>query len=180
VSAFVVAVSVNPEHILSKVNKNSIRLVRDVGIVGDAHAGKTDQHLSHSSRDPKRPNLRQVHLIHAEFYEELNGAGFSVLPGQLGENITTQGLELLKLPSAARLFIGDQTALQVTGLRDPCKKLNDIQAGLMEATIERNSNGGLIRKTGIMSVVIKGGEIKPGDPIRVEMPPEPYKPMGPV
>lgn len=179
-SAFVVAVSVNPEHTLSKANQNSIRLVRGVGITGDAHAGKNDQHRSHSKRDPKRPNLRQVHLIHSEFYEELNAAGFSVLPGQLGENITTKGLELLKLPSAAKLFIGRQTALQVTGLRDPCKQLNSIQAGLMEATIERKSDGGLIRKTGIMSVVIKGGEIKPGDPIRVEMPPEPHKPMGPV
>ena len=147
---------------------------------GDVHAGKTDQHQSHKARNPDAPNLRQVHLIHAEFHNELNGSGFDVSPGQMGENITTRGVDLLNLPTGTRLHLGKDAVVELTGLRNPCKQLNGIQDGLMNATLEKKEDGTLIRKSGVMSVVISGGEVKPGNGIRVELPDKPHQPMEPV
>ncbi len=179
-SAEVVAVSRTPGHTFSKANEETIRLLEGFGVEGDVHAGTTDQHQSHVARNPDAPNLRQVHLIHTEFHDELNGSGFNVAPGQMGENITTRGVDLLNLPTGTRLHLGDDAVVELTGLRNPCKQLNSIQDGLMNATLEKKEDGTLIRKSGVMSIVISGGDVKAGDTIRVELPDEPHRPMEPV
>jgi MOSC domain-containing protein YiiM len=146
----------------------------------DAHAGVTVKHRSRVARDPSQPNLRQVHLIHAELHEELATAGFTVRPGQMGENVTTFGVDLLGLPTGARLHIGDDAVVEVTGLRNPCLQLEGIQTGLMAAVLDRDADGNVVRKAGIMGVVLATGQIRPGDRITVELPPEPYSRLAPV
>jgi MOSC domain-containing protein YiiM len=178
--AVVAAVSRSAKHTLVKANQDSIRLLPGLGVDGDAHQGATVKHRSRVARDPSHPNLRQVHLIHAELREELRAAGFSVSAGQMGENITTHGVALLGLPAGARLCFGDAAVVEITGLRNPCAQLDRIQSGLMAATLGRDEHGNLVRKAGIMGVVITGGEVRPGDPIRVELPPQPHRPLAPV
>jgi MOSC domain-containing protein YiiM len=179
-SGIVTAVSGSATHTLSKSSRESIRLLTGLGVEGDAHHGETVKHRSRVARDPTQPNLRQVHLIHAELHDELLAAGFALLPGQMGENVTTRGIDLLGLPSGARLHLGDTAVLAVTGLRNPCAQLNRIQPGLMAATLGRDEHGALIRKSGIMGIVLVGGEVRPGDPIRVELPAEPHRVLEPV
>ena len=162
-----------------KGNEDAITLVAGLGVEGDAHAGKTVQHLSRVRRDPAQPNLRQVHLIHSELHDELRERGFEVEPGQMGENVTTRGVDLLALPAGTRLRLGAEAELEVTGLRTPCKQLDGIQAGLMEATLERSPDGSLVRKAGVMAVVLSGGEVRPGDGIEVELPAS-ARPLEPV
>jgi len=179
-NAVVAAVSRSAKHTLVKANQDSIRLLSGLGVDGDAHQGATVKHRSRVARDPTQPNLRQVHLIHAELHEELRAAGFIVSAGQMGENITTQGVDLLGLPAGARLCLGGAAVVEVTGLRNPCAQLDRIQPGLMAATLGRDQHGNLVRKAGIMGVVIAGGEVRPGDQIRVELPPQPHRPLAPV
>jgi MOSC domain-containing protein YiiM len=168
----VVAVSLSAIHQFSKPVQRSIRLLAGLGVDGDTHLGVTVQHRSRVATDPTRPNLRQVHLIHEELLDELIGGGFQVAPGAIGENITTRGINLLALPKGARLHIGDTAIVGVTGLRDPCRQLNAFQPGLMAAVLGRDEQGKLIRKAGIMGVVLSTGEVRTGDPIRVELLPE--------
>jgi MOSC domain-containing protein YiiM len=132
------------------------------------------------ARDPNQPNLRQVHLVHAELHDTLREQGFAVSAGQMGENVTTRGVDLLGLPTGARLHLGDLAVVEVTGLRNPCAQLDRIQPGLMEATLERTADRNLIRKAGVTAVVLEGGDVRPGDPIRVEPPPDPHRPLVPV
>ena len=174
------AVHVSQTHTMAKADQPSIRLVEGVGVEGDAHAGKTVKHRSRVQRDPTQPNLRQVHLIHAELHDELRTTGFDVAVGQMGENITTRELDLLGLPTGARLHIGDEAVVEITGLRTPCAQLDGIQPGLMKAALDRDEDGNVVRKSGIMGVVLTGGEIRPGDAIGVELPPEPRQPLQPV
>ncbi len=143
----------------------------------DAHLGETVQHRSRVARDPTQPNLRQVHLIQSELHDELRAAGFEVAPGQMGENVTTRGIDLLALPTGTRLRIGEAALLEVTGLRNPCKQLNGIQDGLMAATLDHDADGNLIRKAGVMAIVLSGGQVRPGDPIAAELPAEPHRPL---
>jgi len=175
----VVAVSRSAAHTLTKSNQPGIRLVAAFGVEGDAHAGATVKHRSRVARDPSRPNLRQVHLIHAELHDELRAAGFAIDAGQMGENVTTRGVDLLGLPTGTRLHLGAVAVVEVTGLRNPCVQLDGIQPGLMAATLGRE-RGELVRKAGIMGVVVTGGEVRPGDPIRVELPAPPHHPLMPV
>lgn len=179
-SGAVIAVSSSPTHTFSKPNQGRIRLLTGLGVEGDAHLGETVKHRSRVARDPSQPNLRQVHLIHAELHDELQAAGFTVSAGQMGENITTRGIELLRLPTGTRLHLGTTAVIEVTGLRNPCTQLNDFQPGLMNAVLERDERGALIRKAGIMAIVVAGGEVTPGDPIVVELPPEPHRSLEPV
>ena len=179
-SATVTAVSRSPKHTLVKPNERSIRLLEGLGVEGDAHLGERVKHRSRVARDPSQPNLRQVHLIHGELHDELREAGFALAAGQMGENITTRGVDLLGLPAGTRLHLGDSAVVEVTGLRNPCAQLNRIQPGLMAATLDRDGDGNLVRKAGIMGVVIASGEVCPGDPIRVELPPRPHQPLAPV
>jgi MOSC domain-containing protein YiiM len=176
----VTAVSRSPKHTLIKTNEDGIRLVIGLGVEGDAHSGARVKHRSRVARDPTQPNLRQVHLIHAELHDELRQGGFAVSAGQMGENITTRGIDLLGLPAGTRLHLGAAAVVQVTGLRNPCGQLNHVQDGLMAATLGRDECGNLVRKAGIMGVVIAGGEVRPGDPIHVELPPDPHRPLVPV
>lgn len=176
----VVAVSRSATHSMSKTNQASIRLLPGIGVEGDAHAGPTVKHRSRVARDPNQPNLRQVHLIHAELHDELVGLGFEVEPGRMGENVTTRGLDLLALPTGTRLHLGESAVVEVTGLRNPCSQLNGIQPGLMASTLDRDEAGNLIRKAGVMAVVVSGGEVRPGDAIRVELPEAPHRPLTPV
>ena len=175
----VTAVSRSATHSFSKPNAGTIRLVAGLGVEGDAHQGATVKHRSRVARDPTVPNLRQVHLMHAELFEELRGAGFIVSAGQMGENVTTSGVDLLGLPTGTRLRLGE-AVVEVTGLRNPCRQLDKFQPGLMAATLDRDVDGNLVRKAGIMAVVLEGGEVSEGDPIRVELPPQPHTPLGPV
>lgn len=175
VSAAVVAVSSAPMHTFSKLNQVSIRLLAGLGVEGDAHCGVTVQHRSRVARDPSQPNLRQVHLIHSELHDELRAAGFDVSAGQMGENITTSGIDLLRLPAGTRLRVGETAAIEVTGLRNPCFQLDTFQSGLMTAVLARDEQGALVRKAGVMAIVLTGGDVRPGDPIIVELPPEPHR-----
>lgn len=176
----VTAVSRSADHTMSKPNRAAITLLAGLGVEGDAHAGETVRHRSRVARDPSQPNLRQVHLIHAELHDELREAGFAVAPGDMGENITTRGVDLLALPMGARLRLGETATVEITGLRNPCAQLDGIQPGLMAATLGRAADGALIRKAGVMAVVLSGGEVRPGDPVLVEMPPQPYRALEPV
>jgi MOSC domain-containing protein YiiM len=177
VDGIVTAVSRSASHTMVKPNHESIHLLCGLGVEGDAHLGETVKHRSRVRRDPSQPNLRQVHLIHEELHEELRRAGFTVVPGQMGENVTTRGVDLLGLPAGTRLHLGDGAVVEVTGLRNPCVQLDRLQPGLMAAALGRDQQGGLIRKSGIMSIVLADGDVRPGDPIRVELPPEPHGPL---
>ncbi len=179
-SGVVVAVSRSPRHNLTKPNADSIRLVAGLGVDGDAHQGVTVKHRSRVAKDPTVPNLRQVHLIHAELFDELRDGGFAVSPGLMGENVTTRGVDLLGLPTGARLRLGADAVVEVTGLRNPCGQLNKLQPGLMDATLARDAAGNLIRKAGIMGIVLAGGEVREGDAIAVELPPGPGHALQPV
>ncbi len=176
----VAAVSRSATHTLSKPNRDSIRLLTGLGVEGDAHMGQTVKHRSRVVRDPSQPNLRQVHLIHAELHTELQAAGFAVAAGQMGENVTTRGVGLLGLPTGTRLHLGATAVIELTGLRNPCTQLNTIQPNLLAATLGRDEQGNVIRKAGVMAIVLADGEVLPGDPIRIELPPEPYLALEPV
>ncbi len=176
-SGVITAVSQSLDHSFSKQKLDRIVLLGGLGVEGDAHMGKTVQHLSRVRKDPTQPNLRQVHLMHAEFHDELNASGFHVSPGDLGENITTRGVKLLDLPTGTRLHLGDTAIVEVTGLRNPCEQLNNFQAGLMNACVYKDADGTMIRKAGIMSIVLVGGEIGLGDFIQVELPSGPHRPL---
>jgi MOSC domain-containing protein YiiM len=178
--AFVTSVSCSAVHAVSKATRPAIQLLAGLGVQGDAHLGSTVQHRSRVARDPSQPNLRQVHLIHAELHDELSAAGFAPAPGAMGENITTRGVDLLALPTGSRLAIGGTAIVEVTGLRNPCTQLDGIQAGLMSATLTRDDEGNLVRKAGVMAVVLANGLVQPGDPIRVILPPLPHTPLKPV
>lgn len=173
--ATVIAVSRSRGHTFSKPNEGSIRLLAGLGIEGDAHLGATVKHRSRVAKDPTAPNLRQVHLIHAELHDELEAGGFRVAPGAMGENVTTRGVDLLGLPTGTRLRLGSEAVVEITGLRNPCRQLNDFQPGLMAATLDRDAEGNLIRKAGIMGIVLAPGEVKPGDRIEVELPAAPHR-----
>lgn len=173
----VIAVASSPVHGFHKPLQQSIRLLEGLGVEGDAHKGERVQHLARIRRDPTQPNLRQVHLIHAELFDELRDRGFEVKPGEIGENVTTRGVDLLALPAGTRLHLGPQAVVEVTGLRNPCKQLNAFQDGLMYAVLDQDPGGNLVRKTGVMSIVVAGGDVRPGDAIRVELPAEPYRPL---
>jgi MOSC domain-containing protein YiiM len=176
----VLAVSARGGHHFSKTPALSIRLLTGLGVAGDAHMGETVKHRSRVRRDPTQPNRRQVHLIHAELFEELRGKGFVVQPADLGENVTTAGIDLLALPSGTRLHLGTSAVVEITGLRNPCIQIDTFQKGLMAATLDKDANGNLIRKAGVMSIVISDGDVRPGDPIRIELPARPHHPLQPV
>ena len=172
----IVAVSLSPTHSMAKQNRDAVRLVAGLGVDGDVHAGERVRHRYHVRRDPDRPNLCQVHLIQAELHDELRAAGFDLAAGEMGENVTTRHVDLPGLPAGTRLQLGGAAVIEVTGLRTPCRQLDGIQTGLMAATSERRGRK-VCFKAGVMAVVVEGGEVKPGDAIRVDLPPEPRRPL---
>jgi len=162
-------------HSFSKPVRDQLTLIKGLGVEGDAHLGKTVKHRSRVSVDPSQPNLRQVHLIHSELLDELAAKGFRVGPGVMGENITTRGIDLLALSRGTLLSIGPNAMVEVTGLRNPCKQLDDYQDGLLKAVLDKTPSGELIRKAGIMGIVVEGGCIKPGDTIDLTVPAGPHQ-----
>ena len=176
----VVAVARDAEHRFAKSVEVAITLMPGLGVAGDSHSGATVQHRSRLARTPGAANLRQVHVIHAELLEELAEAGFDVGPGQLGENVTTRGIDLLRLPRGARLRLG-AALIEVTGLRNPCRQIDaNVGPGAMAATLGRAADGSLVRKAGVMAIVVEGGEVRAGDDVTVEHIPETAEPLAPV
>ena len=172
----VAGVQISGAHVFSKVAKPAIRLVANFGVEGDAHAGTTDRHLYHIRRYGQHPNLRQVHLIQAELFDEVSGKGHSVRPGDLGENVSTRNVDLLSLPAGTRLRLGAEAVIELTGLRNPCHQIETWQPGLLKHVVEKTP-AGLVRKGGVMSIVLQGGDVRPGDPIVIELPPLPHQPL---
>ncbi|MFJ5924562.1 MOSC domain-containing protein [Kitasatospora sp. NPDC092948] len=176
-SGTVMAVSSNGAYSFSKPNRDAIRLLEGLGVEGDVHAGVTVKHRSRVAQDPTVPNLRQVHLIHAELFDRLAEAGFAVAPGELGENVTTSGLDLLGLPVGALLHLGEEAVVEVTGLRNPCAQIDNFRHGLLKQVVKRDENGAIVRLAGIMGVVRAGGEVRSGDSITVTLPDGPHRPL---
>ena len=180
ITAKVVAVSSGASHAFSKSTLPQIHLIAGHGVEGDAHCGVTVKHRSRVARDPTQPNLRQVHLLHAELFDELAAKGFAVVPGDLGENITTCNVALLALPAGTLVQLGERAVVELTGLRNPCAQLDRFQPGLMAATLDRSAQGALVRKAGVMGVVVQSGVVRPGDVIRIMLPVEPRRDLEPV
>jgi MOSC domain-containing protein YiiM len=180
VNGTVMAVASAAAHTFGKRVAPGIRLLAGLGVEGDAHCGETVKHRSRVRRDPSQPNLRQVHLLQSELHDELRAAGFDVGAGQMGENVTTRGVRLLALPTGARLHLGATAVVEVTGLRNPCPQLDDFRPGLMAAVLDRDPAGELVRKAGVMGIVVIGGQVRPGDPVIVELPAGPHLPLAPV
>jgi hypothetical protein len=172
--AVVRSVHASAAHDFSKSEVAELRLIAGIGVEGDAHAGSTVQHRSRVRVDPTQPNLRQVHLIHEELFTELAAKGFHVTPGDLGENITTAGINLLDLPVGTTLRIGTDALLAVTGLRNPCHQIDAFQPGLLSQVAFRGADGLVVRKTGVMAVVVQSGTVRSGDPIHASLPPLPH------
>ncbi|MGX1672999.1 MOSC domain-containing protein [Streptomyces sp. NPDC055400] len=171
----VIAVSSNETYSFTKPNRESITLLAGLGVDGDVHAGVTVKHRSRVAKDPTQPNLRQVHLMHEELFAEVAEQGHDVAPGDLGENVTTTGIDLLALPAGALLHLGEGGAVvEVTGLRNPCLQIDHFQDGLLKRVVGRDEDGAIVRKGGIMSVVRTGGVVRPGDAIRVTLPAGPH------
>jgi MOSC domain-containing protein YiiM len=179
-AAVVTAVARSGIHDFGKAVEPGIRLLTGLGVDGDAHLGVKVRHRSRVARDPDQPNLRQVHLIHAELHDELAAAGFTVGPGDLGENVTTRGVDLLGLPTGALLRLGGTAVVEVTGLRNPCPQIDGFARGLLAAVLDRDADGAVVRKAGVMGVVRAGGAVRAGDPIRIERPEGPHTPLRPV
>ena len=179
-SPTIIGLASDAAHCFSKEPARSLTLLAGLGVAGDAHAGRTVQHLSRMKQNPNQPNLRQVHLIHAELFDELALKGFVLAPGQMGENVTTRGIDLLGLSAGTRLQLGGEAVIEITGLRNPCHQLNGLAPGLMAATLARDADGELIRKAGVMAEVIVGGEIAVEDAITLESVPLVHEPLGPV
>jgi MOSC domain-containing protein YiiM len=176
-SARVISVSRDDEHRFTKPRRESITLVAGLGVEGDAHFGATVQHLSRVRRDPTQPNLRQVHLIHSELFDEVTA---DIAPGELGENVTTEGVDLLELPRGTRLRLGPEAVVELTGLRNPCLQIDGFEPGLLKQVVGTDAEGRTIRKAGVMAVVIAGGVVKPGDAIAVDIPAGPFEALLPV
>jgi MOSC domain-containing protein YiiM len=175
----VIHLAVDGQHRFSKAARQTVKLISGIGITGDAHAGITVQHLSRKRQDPDAPNLRQVHLIHSELLDELRQAGFSVQPGELGENLTTRDVALLELSRGTRLLVGESVELEITGLRNPCAQIDAFQPGLLKTVLWRADDGSVIRKTGVMAIVVNGGTLTVGDSITVVSPAK-FVPLQPV
>lgn len=169
------SVHLDKTHRFSKQRAGEIELVAGLGVAGDAHSGVTVQHRSRVRADPTAPNLRQVHLMHQELFDWLEQRGFSVAPGELGENITTEGIDLLSLPRGTLLHLGSEAVVEVTGLRNPCAQIENFQPGLLKELVGYDDGGTLVRRAGIMAVVHHGGTIRPGEGIAVVLPDEPHE-----
>lgn len=176
----ILSVNRSPGYTLVKPSEPFITLLAGLGVEGDAHMGTTVKHRSRVAKDPTQPNLRQVHLIHAELHDEFAEKGMPVFPGQMGENVTTRGLDILGLPKGTRLQLGAEAIIEITGLRNPCHQLNNIHEGLLNACLDKDADGNIIRKAGVMAIVLTDGVVHAGDPITVTLPEGEHVALQPV
>jgi MOSC domain-containing protein YiiM len=176
----IVSVSRSAGHAFSKERCASINVVAGLGVEGDVHAGATVKHRYLVRKNPKAPNLCQVHLLQAELFDELRARGIEIAPGEMGENVTTLGVDLLSLPLGAKLHLGEQAVVEVTGLRTPCSQMDAFRPGLMKACMGREADGSLVRKAGIMAIATVGGTVVAGDAVAVELPAGEWVKLGPV
>ncbi|MCA9323380.1 MAG: MOSC domain-containing protein [Planctomycetes bacterium] len=176
----VAAVHRDSGHAFSKATVASVELVAGQGVRGDAHFGVTVQHRSRLAKDSRQPNPRQVHLLHEELFAEVAGWNLSVQPGDMGENITTRGIALLSLGTGTRLRLGSQAVVELTGLRNPCRQIDEFQPGLLAAVLGRAEDGSPIRRAGVMAIVVVGGVVRASDPIEVVYRPEEHRALRPV
>jgi MOSC domain-containing protein YiiM len=176
----VVSVSRSATHRFSKPCLREIVIVTGLGVEGDAHAGVTVKHRYLVRKNPLAPNLSQVHLLQESLFAELKASGLEIGPGDMGENVTTSGLELLTLPLGTRLHLGAQAVVELTGLRTPCLQMDTFRPGLKQACMGRDAEGGVERRAGVMAIALAGGSVRVGDAIRVELPPAPWTKLGPV
>jgi hypothetical protein len=228
----VASVSSNDSYTFTKPVHDRIVLVAGFGVEGDVHGGVHVRHRFRVAADPTQPNLRQVHLMHEELFAEVGEKGYDVAAGNLGENITTSGLDLLGLPVGTILRFGEgvgesadlaadspaspldevfatagattlneptaraveavraavardaghdpRPAVIVAGLRNPCGQINGFRPGLLKEVLDRDEDGNLVRKGGVMGVVLRGGAVTPGDPVAAELPPGPWSPLEPI
>ena len=176
----VAAVHRSDEHTFSKATCESIELVAGLGVNGDAHQGAKVKHRSRVAANPDQPNLRQIHLVMSELLDEVNSAGHNVVAGQLGESITTTGIDLISLPVGSMLRIGDTALVALTGLRNPCPQIKSVGDGLMKMMFiddQDNPEGPKIGRTGVMGVVIAGGIVAADDGIKIRFPAGPLTRM---
>lgn len=178
--AQVAAVAAAAGHDFSKTVLPCITLVAGLGVSGDAHAGVKVKHRSRVAINPDQPNVRQVHLVHAELFDDLAERGFHLAPGDIGENIVTRGVALLDLPAGTRLRLGADAVVELTGLRNPCVQLDRFQRGLTKAMIDHGPEGAIIRKSGVMAIVVASGDVRADDAIAVILPELPHTPLVPV
>ena len=180
IAPYITAVNLCPTHDFSKSPQACIKLLKGLGVEGDAHCGEKVKHRSRVAQNPDQPNLRQVHLMHAELHDALNTQGFDVSAGDMGENITTCGIDLLSLPVGTKLHLGTEAIIQLTGLRNPCRQINMFQDGLIKAVLDKTDDGKIIRKSGVMAIVLKGGLVSSGDKIQIDRPAQPHIAMEPI
>ena len=176
-NGWVFAICSSPKHGFSKQPQRSIRLLAGRGVEGDAHCGETVQHLYLKRRNPLAPNRMQVHLLQSELFDELAFVGYALTAGQLGENITTRGIGLLNLPQGTRLHLGGEAVVELTGLRTPCKLIEDFKPGLLKQVISRDAANKVLAKAGVMAIVLHGGDVHERSPIRVEYPAARHVPL---
>ncbi|GIK02293.1 hypothetical protein Aspvir_006342 [Aspergillus viridinutans] len=177
----ILSVSKSSSHSIAKTPVPSITLIPNHGVDGDCHAGQTTQHRAQAQRTP---NLRQVHLVPVETLRELSGrfsaaaAGRNAKPlsaGEIGENITTEGVELSTLPLGTELHFlsgeGKEEAIVVlTGVREPGPGMDKCRAGLKNVCVVRDGGRVVRRLAGVMGTVKKGGMLRPGMGIRIVKP----------
>jgi MOSC domain-containing protein YiiM len=173
-TAYVIAVAQDGIHRFSKTIAPEIRLLDGLGVEGDAHCGALVKHRSRVRVDPTQPNLRQVHLFQSELFQEFARKGFPVAPADLGENITTRGIDLLSLPCDTVLHIGETAKVKITGFRNPCAQIDIFLPGLLSAVLVRKPKE-LIRQTGVMGVVVEGGIVRAKDAIIAHFPAGPHE-----
>lgn len=141
--AEVIAVCISERKGIRKHEVPFIRVQRDHGIVGDAHAGNWH---------------RQISLLAEESVDKMRALGLTLQPGDFAENILTRGLELKSLPIGTRLRVG-QTLLEVTQIGKKCH--NDCE-------IKKLTGSCVMPTEGIFAIVLEEGEIRPGDTVTVE------------
>jgi hypothetical protein len=173
VEGYVHSVSASPRHGFSKLVRESITLIKGHGVDGDAHAGAFVKHRYLARWRPRMANERQVHLINQALFEELFSEGFNVQPGNLGENVTTRGIDLLRLPLGTMLALGPTAAVELRGLRTPCVLVDRFRKGLLKALVRKGEQPRF--RAGVMGVVREGGILFPGNPVKVTISPAPWQ-----
>jgi len=159
----VISVCKNSEPGLPKLRTDQIFLIADFGVKGDYHAGKFIRHRWLAKKDPTRLNNRQVLLIDDSILADIGKEGISPKPGELGENITLEGIKLMRQPIGTKFQIGD-AVVELTEIRRPCYQLNAIHPNLQN-TVMPDKEDESTWNAGMLATVIKGGTVQSGFPV---------------